>query len=191
MAINGVSATAVGATGIGALLVWSGIKGANVTTDLRSLISGEKPSGTDANPIGSPVSSTAAAGGVGAPNGSSFGGNLPIGDLGSGGTPAANQAIARLLAAPYGWSTGQQWNDLVQLWNRESGWNNKAENPSSGAYGIAQALGHGPTNQYPAGPANPPTSSASAQISWGLSYIKSTYGSPSAAWAHETSAGWY
>jgi hypothetical protein len=79
----------------------------------------------------------------------------------------------------------------VSLWNRESGWSNTAENPSSGAYGIAQALGHGPTNQYPAGPANPPVSSASAQIAWGLSYIKQTYGSPSAAWAHEESEGWY
>lgn len=175
----------------GGLLVWSGVKGASVTTALRDLLSGTKPTAANVNPIGTPAVATA-AGGVGAPTGSTFGGNLPIGDLGAtGGTAAANQAIARLLAAPYGWSTGAQWNALVALWNRESGWNNKAENSTSGAYGIAQALGHGPTNQYPAGPANPPTSSASAQIAWGLSYIKSTYGSPVAAWAHENSAGWY
>jgi len=29
------------------------------------------------------------------------------------------------------------------------------------------------------------------QIAWGLSYIRGVYGSPGAAWAHETSSGWY
>jgi hypothetical protein len=107
---------------------------------------------------------------------------------------SGNVALGKVLAATYGWATGNNWNALYDLWNRESGWSNTAENPSSGAYGIAQALGHGPTNQYPAGSCNPPpngTSSASCQISWGLSYIKTTYGSPTAAWAHETSQGWY
>src|SRR5208282_4005681 len=104
---------------------------------------------------------------------------------------SGNVALGKLLAAPFGWSTGAQWNALYALWQRESGWSNTAENASSGAYGIAQALGHGPTNQYPAGPANPPTSSASAQILWGLGYIKSTYGNPVNAEAHEQSAGWY
>ncbi|MGO9220545.1 MAG: lytic transglycosylase domain-containing protein [Streptosporangiaceae bacterium] len=155
-----------------------------MTAALRSVLSGQKPSGANVNPIGTPAAGTTTA-----PAG---GGSAAPGDTGaSSATAAKNQAIARLLAAPYGWSTGQEWADLVSLWNRESGWSNTAENASSGAYGIAQALGHGPTNQYPAGPANPPISSATAQIAWGLSYIKSTYGSPSAAWAHETSAGWY
>ncbi len=150
---------------------------------LRSVLSGQKPPATDANPI---------AGSAGPSEGASGGGSAPAGDTGaSSATAAKNQAIGKLLAAPYGWATGQQWADLVSLWNRESGWNNHAENSTSGAYGIAQALGHGPTNQYPAGPANPPISSAAAQIAWGLSYIKQRYGSPSAAWAHETSAGWY
>jgi len=78
-----------------------------------------------------------------------------------------------------------------ELWTRESGWSNTAENRKSGAYGIAQALGHGPTNQYPAGPANPPTSDPRAQVEWGLGYIANTYGDPCAAWAHEESQGWY
>jgi cell wall-associated NlpC family hydrolase len=108
----------------------------------------------------------------------------------SGGTPAQNQKLAMLLAAHYGWSPSQnrtQWNDLVALWNRESGWRTTARNPMSGAYGIPQAL--------------PPSKMASAgkdwktnpkvQIIWGLSYIKARYGSPSAAWAHETAYGWY
>jgi hypothetical protein len=104
---------------------------------------------------------------------------------------SGNVALGQQIAGPYGWSSGPQWNCLYALWQRESGWSNTADNQQSGAYGIAQALGHGPTNQYPAGPANPPTSSATAQIEWGLGYISQTYGSPCSAWAHETSAGWY
>jgi hypothetical protein len=30
-----------------------------------------------------------------------------------------------------------------------------------------------------------------AQVAWGLSYIAERYGSPMAAWAHETQVGWY
>jgi hypothetical protein len=96
----------------------------------------------------------------------------------------------RLAARDYGW-TGSQWNCLYALWTRESGWSNTALNVKSGADGIAQALGHGPTNQYPAGPANPPTNDPRAQITWGLGYIRGTYGTPCGAWSHETEAGWY
>ena len=102
-------------------------------------------------------------------------------------------ALGQQMAAQTGW-TGAQWNCLDWLWTRESGWRRKAENPKSGAYGIAQALGHGPTNQYPPGQANPPASSAPAQIRWGLGYIANTpYGThtPCQAWSHEQTYGWY
>jgi hypothetical protein len=33
--------------------------------------------------------------------------------------------------------------------------------------------------------------SAATQITWGLRYIRDTYGSPCAAWSHEQAAGWY
>lgn len=184
--VSGVSGTAVAATAAGALLVWSGLKGANVSQSLRSLLSGQKPAGTNTAPITGTTTAAAAAGSSAA-----------AGDTGAPtATAKQNQAIARLLAAPYGWSGGQQWADLVSLWNRESGWSNTVANPSSGALGIAQALGHGTAssagslgNEYPSVAAN--DGNAAAQIAWGLSYIQSTYGSPSAAWAHETSAGWY
>lgn len=174
--VNGFS---VAYTVAGGVVLWSGIKGSSISDTFRSVLAGSTSPPVTEQIAGSPpdASSPATAG---------------PGDTGAhSSSAAANQAIAKVLAAPYGWSTGQQWADLVSLWNQESGWSNTARNASSGAYGIAQALGHGPTNQYPAGPANPPTSSATAQISWGLSYIQSTYGSPSAAWAHERSAGWY
>ena len=114
------------------------------------------------------------------------GGSAPAGS-----SAAANQNTGKLLAAAYGWNSGQQWDDLVKLWDQESGWNNQAENPSSGAYGIPQALPYTkmPKAAWPpryGGRADP-----TAQISWGLSYIKGRYGSPSAAWAHEVANNWY
>ena len=33
--------------------------------------------------------------------------------------------------------------------------------------------------------------SAATQITWGLRYIRDTYGSPCAAWSHEQAVGWY
>jgi len=79
------------------------------------------------------------------------------------------------------------WPALLALWTRESGWNRFARNPSSGAYGIPQALP--PSKMGP--DANPPVSSAGAQIMWGLNYIAGRYGNPGTAWAHETAFGWY
>lgn len=100
-------------------------------------------------------------------------------------------ALGRQLAAAHGWGHGRQWRCLDALWTRESGWSATAQNPRSGAYGIAQALGHGPTNQYPAGPANPPVSDPATQIRWGLGYIASVYATPCGAWAHELADSWY
>ncbi|HSR25469.1 MAG TPA: hypothetical protein VLW53_18080, partial [Candidatus Eisenbacteria bacterium] len=50
------------------------------------------------------------------------------------------RSIARQLASSkYGWGASQ-FSCLDSLWGRESGWNVHAQNPSSGAYGIPQAL---------------------------------------------------
>lgn len=101
--------------------------------------------------------------------------------------PTGNVAIAQHLAVPYHWDSGGEWNALWNVGNRESGWDTTALNPSSGAYGIPQAL---PGDKMAAaGPdwrTNPAT-----QIAWMLGYIKDRYGDPAGAWAHEMSAGWY
>lgn len=89
------------------------------------------------------------------------------------------------MLSSYGWSS--QWSCLDDLWERESNWSVTAENASSGAYGIAQAL---PGSKMASAGSNWETSAAT-QITWGLEYIQSTYGSPCAAWDHEESAGWY
>lgn len=91
---------------------------------------------------------------------------------------------AKQSLAAHGLSPGD-WPLLVKLWNKESGWNPKATNPGSGAYGIPQALP--PTKMSKAAQEGDPY----AQISWGLGYIKQRYGSIAAAWAHEVHFGWY
>jgi len=74
--------------------------------------------------------------------------------------------------------------DLVNLWNKESGWNPTADNPSSDAFGIPQAL---PATKLPDGKGT----SAAGEINWGIEYILGRYGSPTNAWAHETANNWY
>ena len=86
----------------------------------------------------------------------------------------------------HGWSSGQ-FSCLDNLWTRESGWNVYATNPTSGAYGIPQAL---PGSKMASAGADWQTNPAT-QIRWGLGYIQATYGSPCGAWAHETAYGWY
>ncbi|WP_435866436.1 transglycosylase SLT domain-containing protein [Streptosporangium sandarakinum] len=98
----------------------------------------------------------------------------------------ANKAIGASMVAARGWSRAQ-FGCLSLLWARESGWNHRASNRSSGAYGIPQALPGG--KMASAGRdwrTNPRT-----QIKWGLSYIKQRYGTPCGAWTHFRSHGWY
>lgn len=101
-------------------------------------------------------------------------------------TVAQAQAYAAGAAAQRGW-TGQNWTDLVKLWNRESSWLWYAENKSSGAYGIPQSL---PASKMAAFGANY-RDDAAVQIDWGLSYIAAAYGNPSKAWAHSEQYNWY
>jgi hypothetical protein len=96
------------------------------------------------------------------------------------------QQIAMSMLSTYGWSQSQ-FSCLDQLWERESGWNPAADNPTSGAFGIPQAL---PGSKMATAGADWQTNPAT-QIKWGLGYIQATYGSPCGAWSHEESAGWY
>jgi hypothetical protein len=99
---------------------------------------------------------------------------------------ARNKSLARPMVSRHGWSSAQ-FSCLSRLWTRESGWNHRARNRYSGAYGIPQAVPGG--KMASAGRdwlSNPKT-----QIKWGLRYIKGRYGSPCAAWAHSRSHGWY
>ena len=102
------------------------------------------------------------------------------------GTVGEYQAYAQQQCYEYGW-TDYDFECLVMLWNRESGWRVTAENRSSGAYGIPQSL---PASKMAsAGPDY--LTNYKTQIDWGLGYISGRYGSPSNAWAHSQSTGWY
>jgi hypothetical protein len=96
------------------------------------------------------------------------------------------QQSAEAMLGSFGWSSGQ-FSCLDPLWEHESGWSVTAANPGSGAYGIPQALPG--SRMASAGPDW--QTNAATQIKWGLGYIKGTYGSPCAAWAHEQATGWY
>jgi hypothetical protein len=96
------------------------------------------------------------------------------------------KALAQALVADRGWSAAQ-FTCLDKLWTRESNWNYRATNRSSGAYGIPQALPGSKMGTVAADwRTNPVT-----QIKWGLNYIASVYGTPCAAWGHSQATGWY
>ncbi|MGW1261184.1 C40 family peptidase [Streptomyces drozdowiczii] len=101
---------------------------------------------------------------------------------------AGNVALGKKMAAKYGW-TGSNWTSLYKLWMRESGWRSNADNPSSDAYGIPQAM----SNIYPETATKAWRSSPEKQIEWGLKYIKGRYQTPSKAWSFWNSHNphWY
>lgn len=102
-------------------------------------------------------------------------------------TPSGSpEQVAERMLSQFGWSSGQ-FSCLQPLWEHESGWSVTAENPSSGAYGIPQAL---PAAQMTSAGADWQTDAAT-QIRWGLTYIQGRYGSPCGAWGHEEAANWY
>ncbi len=94
--------------------------------------------------------------------------------------------IARVLLGEFGFSDSQ-FGCLDSLYMRESGWNPYADNPSSSAYGIPQAL---PGSKMASAGADWATNPVT-QIRWGLGYIQDRYGSPCGAWGHSQSHGWY
>ena len=72
----------------------------------------------------------------------------------------------------------KQYRCLVELWDRESHWNPKADNPKSSAYGIPQLLRMRTTNPY-------------RQIELGIKYITKRYGNSCVALARHKRVGSY
>lgn len=178
MAVNG---TAVAAIGGGTLLLYAGLKGKSVLGEARAIITGKPPaSAAAANQITSSGSGTSTTTGV-------VTGTIPS-------SSSARQALQQA-AASHGWGSGAQWQALQSLEMGEAGFDPTAEN-ASGAYGIAQSLGH----PYPGGPApngineyngEGLTAAESEQASmgapgpqavWMCNYIASRYGNPVTAY---------
>ncbi len=107
----------------------------------------------------------------------------------------ANERLANRMAASYGW-TGKQVTCLDELWQRESGFSVTADTRRSGldppgarvyAYGIPQAR---PADKMASAGADWRTN-AVTQVTWGLRYVRDTYGNPCGAWDHEMAWNWY
>ncbi len=101
-------------------------------------------------------------------------------------TPSDPRDIARALLPEFGFSA-EQFSCLDALYVGESGWRVDADNPSSSAYGIPQALpGEKMASAGADWATNPET-----QIRWGLGYIRDSYGSPCSANSFKQGNGWY
>lgn len=96
-------------------------------------------------------------------------------------TMAQIQAMARQMV-PSG-----QFQCFSNIVDHESSWNYRAVNPSSGAYGLFQAL---PGSKMVSAGADWQTNPAT-QIKWGLSYMNGRYGSPCEAWSFWQANHWY
>ena len=102
------------------------------------------------------------------------------------GTTSPKEIARQIAANKYGWGDAQfQCYDNIIM--RESLWNPLADNPTSSAYGIPQALPGKRMAEFGADwKTNPAT-----QIKWGLNYIKQRYGTPCSGWAFKRAHGWY
>jgi hypothetical protein len=138
-------------------------------------------------PLDAPLSGVAPGGSAG-PGRSVLGASASTGDQRDlAPTVLLAKQYARSRMAAYGWTDPNQMVCLDRLWTRESGWRVDATNPTSGAYGIPQAL---PASKLAAAGTDWRTNPWT-QIDWGLDYIRARYGSPSNAWAHSEATGWY
>ncbi|AVZ75058.1 transglycosylase domain-containing protein [Streptomyces lunaelactis] len=96
-------------------------------------------------------------------------------------TVAEVKAIARQMVP------ADQFQCFSNIVDHESTWNYRAQNPSSGAYGLVQALpGSKMSSAGDDWQTNPAT-----QIKWGLNYMNSRYDSPCGAWSFWQANHWY
>lgn len=104
----------------------------------------------------------------------------------AGGTPEQNRALGRFLVLEHGWSEAQ-FDCYDRLIVSESDWRTTADNPSSSAYGIPQAL---PGSKMSSAGADWETN-PETQILWSFGYIEDVYGTPCSAWSFKQSNNWY
>jgi hypothetical protein len=100
--------------------------------------------------------------------------------------PGSAKAVARSMLEDRGWGD-DEYDCLVDLWQKESQWNVYAYNAASDAYGIPQAL----PGKKMASAGSDWETSAKTQIKWGLGYISGRYKTPCGAWETSEDQGWY
>ncbi|MCF1600216.1 transglycosylase SLT domain-containing protein [Streptomyces muensis] len=91
------------------------------------------------------------------------------------------QAMARSMVP------SDQFQCFSNIVDHESSWNYQAVNPSSGAYGLFQAL---PGSKMSSVGSDWQTNPAT-QIKWGLNYMNERYDSPCGAWSFWQANRWY
>jgi resuscitation-promoting factor RpfB len=176
----------IAAIGVGTIFLYGSIKGYSPVKAFQNIITGKNPNEGQSNT----ATLTSALPSSGS-NGSS----------GSGGTIVNGgnaKATLQQTAAQFGWGSGAQWTALDAIEMEEAGYNTMAKNPSSGAFGMAQSLGHpfsgGPApngvNEYGGQGLTPAQSRAAsmgdagAQSLWMCRYIKGRYTNPVNAQAY-------
>lgn len=103
------------------------------------------------------------------------------------GAPAGTSSESPRVIADKMIKSDAQFQCFSEIVERESSWDHTAQNASSGAYGLVQALPA--TKMATAGSdwrTNPET-----QIEWGLDYMKDRYGSACDAWSFWQANNWY
>ncbi len=101
-------------------------------------------------------------------------------------SPGTARAIGLEMVLARGWSEAE-FACLDKLWTKESNWRVNAENRSSGAYGIPQAL---PGSKMASAGDDWRTNPAT-QIAWGLGYIANRYDTPCGAWSFFQARNYY
>ncbi|MER7533245.1 lytic transglycosylase domain-containing protein [Streptomyces sp. NPDC097704] len=96
-------------------------------------------------------------------------------------------SIAEVKAMARQMMPSDQFSCFSNIVEHESGWNYRATNASSGAYGLVQAL---PGYKMASAGADWQTNPAT-QIKWGLNYMDGRYGSPCGAWSFWQANRWY
>ncbi|GGY90655.1 hypothetical protein GCM10010365_06320 [Streptomyces poonensis] len=99
----------------------------------------------------------------------------------------SSYTVAQVQAMAQQMIPGDQFTCFSNIVNHESTWNYQATNPSSGAYGLVQAL---PGSKMASAGADWQTNPAT-QIKWGLNYMNERYGSPCGAWSFWQANHWY
>ncbi|GAA2480495.1 transglycosylase SLT domain-containing protein [Streptomyces gobitricini] len=101
--------------------------------------------------------------------------------------PQTSYSVAEVQAMARQMVPGDQFQCFSNIVDHESTWNYRAQNPSSGAYGLVQAL---PGSKMASAGADWRTNPAT-QIKWGLNYMNERYGSPCGAWSFWQANHWY
>ncbi|WP_078916681.1 transglycosylase SLT domain-containing protein [Streptomyces viridochromogenes] len=99
----------------------------------------------------------------------------------------SSYSISQIQAMARSMVPSDQFQCFSNIVDHESSWNYQAVNPSSGAYGLFQAL---PGSKMSSVGSDWQTNPAT-QIKWGLNYMNDRYDSPCGAWSFWQANRWY